>query len=96
MMVYISHAYGGKEENKAEIEAIIGRLVKADPEQTYISPVHAYGFLYADVPYDTGMKYCTDLLAKCEEMWVFGEHSRGVMEEIKFCEENGIPWFQIE
>lgn len=95
-MIYISHAYGGKEENKAEIEAIIRKLVKADPTRTYVSPVHAFGFLYTDVPYNAGMKYCTDLLGKCEEMWVFGEHSTGVMAEIAFCEENNIPWRQIE
>ena len=94
-MIYISHEFGNDPKNIIEIEAIIRRLVKADPERTYISPVHAYGFLYADVPYDTGMKYCTDLLAKCNVMWVFGRHSTGVMAEIKFCEEHDIPWSQI-
>ena len=94
-MIYISHAFGGKEENKAEIEAIIRKLVKADPTRTYISPVHAFGFLYDDVPYDVGMKYCTDLLSKCDVMWVYGEHSKGVKVEIKYCEENNIPWVQI-
>ena len=36
------------------------------------------------------------IIGRCEEMWVFGEHSTGVRAEIKFCEENNIPWFQIE
>ena len=93
-MIYISHAYGGIPDNIAEVELIIKDLVKRNPGHTFVSPIHCFGFLYSDVPYQVGLDMCLELLAKCEAMWVFGKHSIGVLEEIEYCEVHGIPWEQ--
>lgn len=94
MLIYLSHPYGGKPENKASIEAIITRLIKEHPEHTYISPVHTFGFMYDLVDYQAGLDMCLDLLNACEYMYVYGNHkdSRGCTAEIKYAQENGIPF----
>ena len=87
MRIYISHPYGGKEENKQEIETIIRDLIQENPQHTYISPVHTFGFLYNDVEYEQGIRYCLDLLEVCDEMYVYGDYnnSKGCVKEIKHC-----------
>lgn len=93
-MIYISHPYGGKEENMKEVEGIIHSLVSAYPGITFVSPIHAFSFLYHNTEYFQGLKFCLDLLAKCECMWVFGDwqNSVGCTEEIKFCKLHDIPY----
>jgi hypothetical protein len=94
-LIYISHEYGGKQENIDKVELLVRTLSKIYPYHTFVSPIHAFGFMYEDAPYEIGMRYCLDLLSKCSLMWVFENHSRGVEAEIKFCEEHDIPWSQI-
>ena len=91
MLIYCSHKFGGKLENAKAVELKIKKLQLADPGNTYISPIHAFGFMYNDVPYETGLEMCLDLLSKCDAMIVLSEGSRGVRAEIKFCAENKIP-----
>lgn len=87
MLIYISHPYGGQEANKQKIEQIIRRLVKEHTEHTYVSPVHAFGFLYNDVDYEYGLDMCLKLLYVCDKMLVFGDYqnSRGCKAEIEYC-----------
>lgn len=94
MNIYISHPYSAKEENKLKVEHIIENLVKEHSEHTYISPIHTFCFLYDKVNYETGINMCLELLKLCDMMYVYGDwqNSRGCKEEIKFCEENGIPY----
>lgn len=101
MLIYVSHIYQNKEENKQEVEGIIKNLIANDkkylPEHkkiTYVSPIHAYGFLYEETEYEEGLNMCLDLLNKCDLMLVFGDYqnSVGCKAEIEFCEENGIPY----
>ena len=91
MLIYCSHKFGGKLENAKAAEVKIKRLQLADPSNTYISPIHAFGFMYNDVSYEDGIDMCLDLLAKCDKMIVLSEMSKGVSAEIKFCTENEIP-----
>ena len=91
MLIYCSHKFGGSLENAKAAELKIKRLQLADPSNTYISPIHAFGFMYNDVPYETGLEMCLDLLRKCDKMVVLSDLSRGVRAEIKFCTENEIP-----
>jgi len=97
-MIYISHPYGGKEENKLKIEAIVRKLVKENPGVTYISPVHAFGYLYNDVDYETGLEYCLNLLDVSDRMLVFGDwkYSRGCTAEVLFAEMHMIPYEIVE
>lgn len=97
-LIYISAPYGGNEHNKRKIELIIKSLVAADKDNTYISPVNCFGYLYNDVSYTQGLNYCLDLLNKCDCMQVYGEyqHSIGCRAEIAYARDNGIPFEIIE
>lgn len=94
MLTYISHPYGGKEENKQEVEEIVRQLAKEHPEHTFLSPIHAVGFMYNDFDYDTGLNMCLELLKRCDMMYVYGDwqNSVGCKAEIEFCEDNGIAY----
>lgn len=91
--VYISHEYGGKWRNKRKIGKLIKTLVYLHPDKIFVSPVHCFGFLYKKVSYDRGMEMCLELLDRCNEMWVFGNHSKGVKLEIGHCEETGMKYY---
>jgi hypothetical protein len=98
MLIYISHIYQNKQENKLEAEEIVRKLVKEHPEHTYISGLHPFCFMYAETTYEQGINMCLEVLKRCDMMYVYGdyEHSRGCKAEIEFCEENGIPYKIIE
>lgn len=95
MNIYISHPYGGKKENEHKVETIIKDLVRQNPKHTYISPIHAFSFMYDFVgDYQQGLDMCIELLKKCDYMIVYGNHkeSRGCTAEIKYALDNGIPF----
>lgn len=94
LKIYVSHPFGGKHENILEVEQIIKDLVKANPEHTYISPIHTFGYLYNDVDYETGLRWCIELLSVCDKMYVFGDwkRSRGCTAEVLYCEMHMIPY----
>lgn len=96
MLIYCSHKFGGKLENAKAVELKIKRLQLTDPNHTYVSPIHTFGFLYNEVDYLTGLNWCLDLLSKCDAMVVLSEESRGVRAEIKFCADNKIPFGFLE
>ena len=92
--IYISHPFGGKKENLQSIEKIMKILVKKMPNYIFVSPVGAFGFEYDYTSYEQGLGKCLWLLDKCDEMLVFGDYTKsiGCQEEIKYCEENDIPY----
>lgn len=92
-LVYISHVYGGKKENKEHAEDIIIKLIKEYPDITFVSPIHALGFTYDLLTYEDGMRHCLALLDMCDEMWTIQGHdkSRGVQMEIDYCKAHRIP-----
>ena len=94
MLIYISHAYSAKEENKIEVEQIVRQLLKDHPQHTFISPIHTFGYLYKDVEYAIGLQMCLDLLVVCDYMIVYGdwENSKGCKQEIEYAEDNQIPY----
>ncbi len=94
MLIYVSHIFQNKIENKLDAENVIRKLVKENPEHTYIGGLHPFYFMYDEVDYETGINMCLEVLKRCDMMYVFGDwqNSRGCKEEIKFCEENGIPY----
>ena len=91
MLIYCSHKFGGKLENAKAAELKIKRLQLADPSNTYISSIHAFGFMYNTVSYEDGIEMCLDLLAKCGKMVVLSEKSKGVEIEIEYCIAARIP-----
>lgn len=93
MLVYISHPYGGIKKNADEVEAIINGLLDGGSPDTYISPIHAFGYLYENIDYSFGLDMCLELMEKCDEVLIFGDwqHSFGCQKEISYCERNHIP-----
>ena len=71
--VYVAHPYGGEEHNKQKVETIIKQLVKENPDNLYVSPIHCTGFYYHDVPYEKGMEYCFELLDTCNTLLLCGD-----------------------
>lgn len=97
-MIYISHPFSGKFENKLKVEEIILNLNDLRPGFTYVSPIHAFCFMYDRYDYNTGMIMCLDLLSACDAMYVYGDYqnSRGCMIEIGFAKRMRIPVFYPE
>ena len=91
MLIYCSHKFGGKMENAKDVETKIKKLQLADPGNTYISPIHTFGFMYDTVSYEDGIGMCLDLLRKCDKMVVLSEKSEGVNIEIEYCIAARIP-----
>ena len=91
-IIYLSHNYGGKESNKKHIETVIKSLVKRYPDYTFLSPVHALGFLYDYISYEDGMRHCLALLDMCDECWFIDgyNNSQGVNIEREYCARYGI------
>lgn len=97
--IYISHSYSGLKENKRDIEYKVKRLVKEYPNYVFISPVHTFGYLYDNYPYDISIDLCIELLKMCDEMWIIDKdfvNSKGVMVEREWCLCNKIPVRLIE
>ena len=94
MLIYVSHPYQMKEENKLSAENIVRKLHFKNPEHTYLSGLHPFYFMYDEVDYETGINMCLEVLKRCDMMYVYGDwkNSRGCKAEIKFCEEYGIPY----
>lgn len=95
ILYYVSHPYGGKEENKIKVEAFIRAKAKSDPKNVYISPIHAFGYLYNYVEYWIGITMCLELLLRCDALilcpgW---EQSAGCRAEKLYAEGHGIPIF---
>lgn len=88
MLIYCAHKYGGDEKNKARVEAIIKTLQKNDLDNTYISPIHTFGYMYDHLSYDEGMDLCLSLLSKCDALLVLSDESEGVRREIEFAVKN--------
>ena len=92
-VVYICHEFGGKQENADKVATLVRELSNLYPTICFISPIHAFGFLYESTDYDRGMSYCLTLLDMCDEMWVFGEfsNSKGCLIEKEYCRKYKIP-----
>lgn len=93
-LIYVSHPYQMKEENKLDAENVVRKLVNDNPNHTYISGLHPFYFMYDEFDYETGINMCLEVLRRCDMMYVYGdwENSRGCKTEIEFCKKHGIPY----
>lgn len=94
--IYISHAYGGKEENITEVEKIVRLLRKVYPKALFVSPIHCFGFLYNETEYQEGLDMTLWLLSRCNAMIAVGEISKGVRAELDFCQRRHIPYVHVD
>ena len=85
MIIYVSHAFGGKPENLEHAKKITHDLQVADLDNTYISPLIALSYLkYGEIGYDEEMNLCIDLLSVSDKLIVASDLSKGVCREIDF------------
>ena len=98
MIIYVSHAFGGKPENIEHAKKITHDLQVADLENTYICPLLAFSHLaYNEVGYDDEMNLCIDLLSECDRLIVASEIiSKGVQLEIDFARLVNMEVFKLE
>ena len=91
-IIYLSHAYGGKQSNADEVAMVMFKLTKHYPNLNFFSPIHNFPF-YNEIDYKTGLQKCLDFLPYCQSMLVIGDwrESKGCMAEIKFCKKHKIP-----
>ena len=54
-VVYVAHPYGGLSSNYESISSIMRLLCEKFPNITFVSPIHAYGFMYEAVDYEKGI-----------------------------------------
>ena len=82
---YVSHAYGGKEENYNKAKQITHDLQVQRPQDCFVCPLMAFSHLqYGEMGYDYEMELCLDLLSICDGLIVASEISEGVRREIEF------------
>lgn len=100
--MYISHDFCGDNKNKQRIKDIVKVLTQIYPDKIFISPIHAFGFLYEDlyenVEQQQLLNMCLKLLSVCDNMIVCDnyEDSINVQSEIDFCINHNIPYECID
>ena len=91
MLIYCAHCFGGEEKNKIRAEEKIKNLQALQPDSTFVSPIHAFGFMYHTLSYEEGMDKCLSLLDKCDALLVLSEESEGVRREIEYAKRHAKP-----
>ena len=92
MLIYVAHAFSGKQSNIRKAAKITHDLQLADPENTYICPLLAFSHLkYNELGYEEEMRLCMDLLSECMSMVVASKISKGVQMEIDYCQLWNMP-----
>lgn len=92
-MVYIAHPFQGKQENVADAEQVILKLLKLCPNTVFLSPLHATGFYYFAMSYEDGMEHCFEMLKRCDELWLCEgwQKSEGCNLEMAYADRLGMP-----
>lgn len=95
-LIYIcSPCRGDYERNITKAQEYCREAIEAFPDVLPLAP-HVYftQFLNDTIPHEreVGMKLGIELLDLCDELWVYGAHiSKGMVEEIEYADDNGIP-----
>ena len=85
MLVYVSHCYGGNQENVERAKRITHDLQVENPTHCFICPLLAFSNLkYGEIGYDEEIEICLDLLSVCDVLIVASDISTGVQKEIDF------------
>ena len=92
-LIYISGKYGGKEENKIDMECAIRYFSEYEGcvGRGYISPITAFSFLYNETEYLEGLDCCLTLLDKCDKIYMLPgwEDSTGACIEFGYAKATG-------
>ena len=85
MIIYVSHAYGGKKENYEKAKRITHDLQIENPTHCFICPLISFRHLeYGEIGYDEELELCLDILSVADVLIVASEPSKGVQKEIDF------------
>ena len=85
MIIYVSHAYGGKKENYEKAKRITHDLQIENPTHCFICPLLAFSHLdYGEIGYDEELELCIDILSVADVLIVASEPSKGVQKEIDY------------
>lgn len=96
--IYVSHKFGGDQENVKIVEDKIRKLREKYPRYLFISPIHTFSYLYHETSYEEGLRMCLDLMKCCDEVFVIDDTytaSKGVVCEIMFTHEYNIPVYHV-
>ena len=95
-IIYLSHPYGGKQENLNEINECQKLLTIMHPENLYLNPIAMFGSLYDCTTYGQGLNMTLLLLEElADEMLVCSNDwhlSEGCCAEIEYCNNRNIPY----
>lgn len=76
-----------------QVDRICKEIDREHDDVLPVSPIHL--FSYKETDRDGSREYilevCFELIKVCDEVWVCGEISNGVLREIRFAEMQGIP-----
>lgn len=98
-IVYLSHPYGGKQENLSEINECQRLLTIMHPENLYLNPIAMFGSLYDCTTYEQGLNMTLLLLEElADEMIICSSvfsndwrSSKGCHTEVLYCDSRHIP-----
>lgn len=99
MIIYVSHAFGGKQENLERAKKITHDLQIKDLDNTYICPILALSHLnYGELGFEEEMNLCIDILTGADKLIVASDFltSKGVQKEIDFANLVGMEVQYIE
>ena len=85
MLVYVSHCYGGNQENVERAKRITHDLQVENPAHCFICPLMMFSHLdYGEIGYDEEIELCLDILSVCDQFLITSEISEGVRRELDF------------
>lgn len=98
LLVYVAHPYGGRIENKEDVDMIMRYLIKADKENVYLSPIHNYGMAYFKNEYVKGLDICLRMLRQCDVLVLCGDwqNSKGCIGEWVLAKANNIDVYEYD
>ena len=74
LLIYVSHPYGGRKEEKKDIDIVIKNIVKKYPNAAYISPLHAIRRNYGKTrDYILGLNCAVEIMKRCDIVFMSGE-----------------------
>ena len=95
--IYVAHPFRGDEvRNAGEVAEICRRLHAEYPDTLFVSPIHAFSWFRDD--HEGALQHCLWMLAKCDELWLFGEwrHSEGCLMEHTEAKRLGIETHEMQ
>lgn len=97
MLLYLAHAYQGKQENVDRARRIAHDLQLQDHANCVVCPLLNFSFLnYNEIGYEQEMDLCLDLLSACDALVVASEVTEGVQREIDFAKLVGMEVIDLE